>query len=60
MYSVGFTGEGLFGASTDARRVAEDIARIWNSETNMSAMNLILTYTNDEEQEQYWDPLSAS
>ncbi|KAL3525406.1 hypothetical protein ACH5RR_013778 [Cinchona calisaya] len=33
LYSVGFTGEGLFGASIDARRVAEDIASLWNAET---------------------------
>ncbi|CAH1437273.1 unnamed protein product [Lactuca virosa] len=31
IYSVGFTGQGLFGASNDAERVAEDIGRQLNS-----------------------------
>ncbi|KAK9265714.1 hypothetical protein L1049_024968 [Liquidambar formosana] len=33
LYSVGFTRRGLLGASIDAQRVAEDIARQWNSKT---------------------------
>ncbi|XP_010254903.1 PREDICTED: probable indole-3-pyruvate monooxygenase YUCCA9 [Nelumbo nucifera] len=33
LYSVGFTKRGLLGVSADARRVAEDISRQWNSET---------------------------
>ncbi|KAA8531859.1 hypothetical protein F0562_006424 [Nyssa sinensis] len=32
-YSVASTRQGLLGASIDAKRVAEDIARQWNSET---------------------------
>ncbi|XP_076944220.1 putative indole-3-pyruvate monooxygenase YUCCA7 [Bidens hawaiensis] len=32
IYSIGFTGQGLFGASIDAERAAEDIARQWNSQ----------------------------
>ncbi|XP_023754534.1 probable indole-3-pyruvate monooxygenase YUCCA4 [Lactuca sativa] len=31
IYSIGFTGQGLFGASNDAERVAEDIGRQLNS-----------------------------
>ncbi|RVW26605.1 Indole-3-pyruvate monooxygenase YUCCA6 [Vitis vinifera] len=31
-YSVGFTRRGLYGASIDAQRVAEDIARQWKSQ----------------------------
>ncbi|CAK7339549.1 unnamed protein product [Dovyalis caffra] len=33
LYSVGFTRRGLLGSSIDAHRVAEDIARQWNTET---------------------------
>ncbi|KAK9697711.1 hypothetical protein RND81_08G055400 [Saponaria officinalis] len=33
LYSVGFTKRGLLGASQDAMRVAEDIARDWNNKT---------------------------
>ncbi|XP_077233294.1 indole-3-pyruvate monooxygenase YUCCA2-like [Tasmannia lanceolata] len=33
LYTVGFTKRGLLGASMDAKRVAEDIACQWNSET---------------------------
>ncbi|KAJ4840830.1 putative indole-3-pyruvate monooxygenase YUCCA3 [Turnera subulata] len=33
LYGVGFTKRGLLGASFDAKRVAEDISRRWNSET---------------------------
>ncbi|KAK6924336.1 hypothetical protein RJ641_010536, partial [Dillenia turbinata] len=32
LYSVGFTGQGLFGASIDAKRVAEAIWRQWSSQ----------------------------
>ncbi|KAF6149750.1 hypothetical protein GIB67_017483 [Kingdonia uniflora] len=31
LYTVGFTKKGLLGVSMDARKVAEDIARQWNS-----------------------------
>lgn len=31
VYSVGFSGQGLLGVSTDAQRVAEDIAGQWRS-----------------------------
>lgn len=30
MYTVGFTGKGLYGASLDALNVAQDIAQIWS------------------------------
>ncbi|XP_031268409.1 indole-3-pyruvate monooxygenase YUCCA6-like [Pistacia vera] len=33
VYSVGFTAQGLLGASMDAQKVAEDIAQHWNSTT---------------------------
>ncbi|PWA59645.1 FAD-dependent pyridine nucleotide-disulfide oxidoreductase [Artemisia annua] len=33
VYSVGFTGRGLSGASLDAIKVAQDIGKIWNKET---------------------------
>lgn len=33
VYSVGFTAQGLLGASMDAHKVAEDIAQHWNSAT---------------------------
>ncbi|XP_076897822.1 putative indole-3-pyruvate monooxygenase YUCCA7 [Bidens hawaiensis] len=35
IYSIGFTGQGIFGASTDAERAAEDIARQWNSQRKL-------------------------
>ncbi|GJS18814.1 hypothetical protein Tco_0413286 [Tanacetum coccineum] len=31
IYTIGFTGEGLFGASVDAERVAVDITMQWSS-----------------------------
>ncbi|KAL4591018.1 hypothetical protein LXL04_003966 [Taraxacum kok-saghyz] len=34
LYAVGFTRRGLSGASFDAIRVAQDIAKIWHQETN--------------------------
>ncbi|MFS8008037.1 putative indole-3-pyruvate monooxygenase [Helianthus anomalus] len=34
VYAVGFTGRGLSGASFDAVRVAQDVGKIWNQETN--------------------------
>ncbi|XP_059654077.1 probable indole-3-pyruvate monooxygenase YUCCA3 [Cornus florida] len=34
LYAVGFTKRGLSGASLDAIRVAHDIGKIWNEETN--------------------------
>ncbi|CAI0420102.1 unnamed protein product [Linum tenue] len=33
LYCIGFTKRGLLGTSIDAQKVAEDIARQWNSET---------------------------
>lgn len=33
VYSVGFTGRGLSGASLGAIKVAQDIGKIWNKET---------------------------
>ncbi|KAI7730765.1 hypothetical protein M8C21_008052 [Ambrosia artemisiifolia] len=33
LYAVGFTRRGLSGASLDAIRVSQDIAKIWNEET---------------------------
>ncbi|KAL9224043.1 hypothetical protein vseg_000117 [Gypsophila vaccaria] len=43
LYSVGFTKRGLLGASQDAMRVAEDIARDWNSKAKpfMSQKSII-------------------
>ncbi|KAM7493239.1 hypothetical protein LguiB_027848 [Lonicera macranthoides] len=32
LYSVGFTKRGIFGASFDARRIADDIERCWKAE----------------------------
>ncbi|GFY86366.1 flavin-binding monooxygenase family protein [Actinidia rufa] len=40
IYSVGFSGCGLLGASIDAQRVAEDIASQWNSEMKHSNLEL--------------------
>ncbi|KAL8479762.1 hypothetical protein ACS0TY_026628 [Phlomoides rotata] len=34
IYAVGFTRRGLSGASMDAVKVAQDIAKFWNQETN--------------------------
>ncbi|KAM0034582.1 putative indole-3-pyruvate monooxygenase [Helianthus debilis subsp. tardiflorus] len=36
LYVVGFSRRGLFGASCDAIRVSQHIAKIWNQETNQS------------------------
>lgn len=41
VYSVGFTSQGLFGVSTDAQRVAEDIAKQWTSETAHSSRMVV-------------------
>ncbi|KAK9165574.1 hypothetical protein Scep_000765 [Stephania cephalantha] len=40
LYSVGFTGRGLSAESMDAKKVAEDIARQWHSETKHLPMEL--------------------
>lgn len=32
LYSAGFTRRGIFGASFDARRIADDIERCWKAE----------------------------
>lgn len=32
LYAVGFTKRGLFGASFDAKKIAEDIERHWKAE----------------------------
>ncbi|KAJ4767496.1 Flavin-containing monooxygenase [Rhynchospora pubera] len=34
LYTVGFTGKGLYGASSDALKVAQDIAQIWSKTPN--------------------------
>ncbi|XP_034682748.1 indole-3-pyruvate monooxygenase YUCCA6-like isoform X2 [Vitis riparia] len=39
-YSVGFTRRGLYGASIDAQRVAEDIARQWKSQMKHLPLDL--------------------
>nr|CAD1830834.1 unnamed protein product [Ananas comosus var. bracteatus] len=36
LYAVGFTRRGLSGASLDAVKIAEDIARIWRKETKQA------------------------
>lgn len=36
LYAVGFTRRGLAGASSDAVRTAEDIARAWTEETKLA------------------------
>ncbi|KAJ3702766.1 hypothetical protein LUZ61_006471 [Rhynchospora tenuis] len=36
LYTVGFTGKGLYGASSDALKVAQDIAQIWSKTPNKS------------------------
>ena len=33
LYATGFTKRGLLGASIDAQRIAEDVARQWNFKT---------------------------
>ena len=40
LYAAGFTKRGLSGASMDAMKVAEDIAKIWKQETRKKNKNL--------------------
>ncbi|KAF5790192.1 putative indole-3-pyruvate monooxygenase [Helianthus annuus] len=42
LYAVGFSRRGLFGASCDAIRVSQHIAKIWNQETNQSLCHTFL------------------
>ncbi|KAM0945792.1 putative indole-3-pyruvate monooxygenase [Dioscorea sansibarensis] len=39
LYSVGFTGKGLSGASIDAMKVAEDIEKCWKAEAKLQPMS---------------------
>ncbi|KAM7520220.1 hypothetical protein LguiB_019182 [Lonicera macranthoides] len=39
LYSVGFTGKGLFGSSIDARKIADDITRQWKSDFSPNGLN---------------------
>lgn len=40
LYAVGFTRRGLLGSSMDAKRVSEDIEKLWKSESKHLAMTI--------------------
>lgn len=48
LYSVGFTGKGLFGSSIDARKIADDIARQWKSDFSPNGMNYLVIKNTEE------------
>ncbi|KAI7735486.1 hypothetical protein M8C21_017844 [Ambrosia artemisiifolia] len=40
LYAVGFTRRGLFGSSMDAKRVSEDIEKLWRAEAKHLSMTM--------------------
>lgn len=45
LYAVGLTRRGLFGSSMDAKRVSEDIEKMWKAEAKHLSMTIGRSFT---------------